>query len=98
MKEVEAERHKADVEMTKIESKDMPLDVHHPKLNSHSQQLLNLQTLNGVTDQDIQEVVAAKGYYPIDTPISMYTDEFIEGTLINKWENVNRAIDKMKGK
>lgn len=54
--------------------------------------LADLMNLNGVTEAEIREVVAEKGYFPADTPISAYPNDFINAVLVAAWEQVFEAI------
>ena len=51
---------------------------------------------NNVTEWDIQSVVAAKGYYPSDTPVEKYDEGFIHGVLVGAWPQVYKMIRDMK--
>ena len=62
------------------------------------QALTDLMQENQVTEWDIQNVVAAKGYYPSDIPIEKYDTGFIQGVLIGAWEKVYGMIKIMKEK
>lgn len=62
------------------------------------QALKDLMVENKVTDWDIQNVVAAKGYYPSDTPIEKYDAGFIDGVLVGAWTKVFEMIKMMKEK
>jgi len=48
-----------------------------------------------VTHTDIQQVVAIKGYYSIDTPIDQYDPYFI-CTLIKNWQQLKTWIKDIK--
>jgi len=54
--------------------------------------LSQLMLENKVTYEEIQEVVANKGYYTIDTPIENYDIQFIEGVLVGAWSQVFGTI------
>ena len=54
--------------------------------------LYDLMGAHEVTRQQIQEIVADKGYFPADTPVENYPPDFIEGVLIGAWEQVYDAI------
>ena len=43
----------------------------------------------------IQEVVAARGYYPSDTPIWNYDPDFVAGVLVGAWDQVLAMIRQM---
>lgn len=60
--------------------------------------LRDLMEANGVDEWDIQNVVAARGYYPADTPIQAYDPDFIDGVLVGAWGQVYRMIREMKEK
>lgn len=62
------------------------------------QALKDLMVENKVTDWDIQNVVAAKGYYPGDTPIEKYDAGFINGVLVGAWPKVFEMIRMMREK
>ena len=62
------------------------------------QALKDLMKDKNVTEWDIQNVVAARGYYPSDTPIEKYDSGFIQGVLIGAWAQVYEMIKTMKEK
>lgn len=62
--------------------------------NSVIQQLYDLMKPEKVTVEEIQAVVADKGYYPKNTPIENYDNEFILGVLIGAWPQVFSAIEE----
>ena len=55
--------------------------------------LRTLMTEAGVTDAELQKVVAAKGHYEEDVPISSYTDKFISGWAIKYWPQILHLIN-----
>lgn len=54
--------------------------------------LADLMKVNGVTEAEIREVVAEKGHFPVDTPVSVYPEEYVNGVLVAAWEQVFEAI------
>jgi hypothetical protein len=50
-----------------------------------------------VTEADIQKVVASKGHYKEDEPITNYSDEFITRWIIPNWEKIVKTIKNKKG-
>ncbi len=60
--------------------------------------LRDLMDINAVCEWNIQEVVAAKGYYPKDTLIQDYDPDFIQGVLIAAWDQVFAEILKQQDK
>jgi hypothetical protein len=53
---------------------------------------------NEVTEQEIMDAVASRGYFPAGTPISNYGDDFINGCLIGAWEQVYKMICESRNK
>lgn len=60
--------------------------------------LRDLMESNHVDEWDIQNVVAARGYYPVDVKIRDYDADFINGCLIGAWPQVYGMIKDMKDK
>jgi len=58
--------------------------------------LADLMAANNVTTEEIQQVVAQKGYYPLQTPISRYDPQFINGVLVGAWDQVFKAIEQIR--
>ena len=56
----------------------------------------DLMHMNGVTVEEIQRAVAAKGYYPADTPIGNYDPDYIEGVLVGAWDQVFKKIKDIR--
>ncbi|WP_206460217.1 ATP-binding protein [Anaerovorax sp. IOR16] len=54
--------------------------------------LSELMLENKVTYEEIQEAVASRGYYTIDTPIENYDIQFIDGVLVGAWPQVFEMI------
>lgn len=72
-------------------------------LNSHSEQesqldpaipqnLRQLMEQNNVTEADICQVVAQRGYFPANTPIKNYPIDFINGVLVGAWDQMYKMI------
>lgn len=59
------------------------------------QTLWDLMSMNNVTIEQIKAAVAAKGYYPEDTPLNKYDPAFINGVLIGAWGKVFELIKEM---
>lgn len=55
-------------------------------------QLYDLMNAHQVTRNQIQDIVAKKGYFPAKTPIENYPDDFIKGVLVGAWDQVHKAI------
>lgn len=67
---------------------DEPVDI----LAGVPKQLADLMRTNNVTVAEIQQAVASRGYYPIDTPINKYDPGFIDGVLVGAWDQVFKSI------
>ena len=50
----------------------------------------------GVSEKEIQQVVAARGKYPITTTIDEYPDEFIFGYVIKYWNQIMKLIEQSR--
>ena len=51
-----------------------------------------LMVEDGVTDAELQKVVAAKGHYSADTPIEEYPEKFIAGWVMKYWPQIMNMI------
>lgn len=60
------------------------------------EQLQDMMVDAGVSEAEIQKVVADKGHYSADTPISAYEDRFIRGWLIRYWDQIVPLINKSR--
>jgi len=58
--------------------------------------LRDLMIRHQVSEWEIQHVVAKRGYYPADTPITNYDPGFIEGVLVAAWPKVFAMIEEMR--
>lgn len=59
--------------------------------------LHDMMTQSAVTTEDLQKAIAARGYFPADTPLENLPDKFIDGMLIPSWERVLDVIKGAKG-
>lgn len=50
-----------------------------------------------ITEEDLQKVVATKGHYELETPISEYSDDFITRWIIPNWKKIVETIKNDKG-
>lgn len=60
--------------------------------------LRDLMLANNVDEWDIQNVVAARGYFPADMEVYDYPEDFINGVLVGAWPKVFRMVTEMKEK
>jgi len=60
--------------------------------------LRDLMLANDVCEWDIQNVVAARGYFPADMEVYDYPEDFVNGVLVSAWDKVYAMIREMKEK
>lgn len=83
---------------------DLPLNDPEPSTPFPAQDpqipkaLRDLMELNRVDEWDIQNVVAARGYFPNDMPVRDYPPDFITGVLIGAWDQVFAMIKEAREK
>ena len=61
------------------------------------EQLRKKLETDNVTEKQLQEVVAAKGHYEFETPITDYSDDFITRWIIPNWKKIVETIKNKKG-
>lgn len=67
----------------------VPTAANEPK---HLKGLHELMKHFEVTESEIQQAVASKGYYPVDTAIENYDPQFVDGVLVDAWNQVFEII------
>lgn len=55
-------------------------------------ELADLMKKDKVTPAQIRQVVANRGYYPVDTPIHNYDPGFVQAVLVAAWDQVVMAV------
>ena len=81
----------------KEEHNSAPTQKKEPvKLIGIPKPLADLMTKNEVKIDEIQKVVACRGYYPHDTPIDKYDPGFIEGVLVGAWDQVFEMVKESR--
>lgn len=70
----------------------LPTELTKDPLDDIPVSLRDLMQTNGVSREEIQQVVSTKGYYPANTPISNYDPRFVAGVLVGAWAQVHAAI------
>lgn len=93
------EQPKIDPPKTESPKVDAPPKVEQPKadLTGVPKPLADLMTVNSVTVEEIQQVVASRGYYPESTPIANYDSNFVSGVLVGAWTKVFKMIENFRG-
>ncbi len=67
-------------------------------LSGSFKQLYDLMGAEGVTADQVMDVVAQKGYFPRSTPLERLPEDFVEGVLVGAWPQVLQAIRAAKKK
>jgi hypothetical protein len=91
---------KKSIEELKAKIDEFTADADKPTPNTENTEpssglpaaLRELMTANNVTEDELRNAVAWKGYFTADTPILNYGEAFINGCLIGAWERVYDII------
>ena len=82
-----------------VETKSEPMNPPDVKVDERIPKALrDLMINNQVDEWDIQNVVAARGYFPEDMKVADYPQDFIAGVLVGAWDQVYCMIKEMKEK
>ena len=82
------------VDLPPVETVPDMLGNHVP--DSIPKALADLMKANDVTVREIQQAVASRGYYPVDTPVENYDPNFISGVLVAAWPQVFKMIQDLR--
>lgn len=82
------------VDLPPVETVPDMLGNHVP--DSIPKALADLMRTNNVTVAEIQQAVASRGYYPVDTPVENYDPNFISGVLVAAWPQVFKMIQDLR--
>lgn len=79
-----------------IEENDeqFPFDVEIPAGTPKA--LADLMRNNVVSERELIQVVAARGYFPADMKISDYPPDFVNGVLIGAWDQVFEMVKTLR--
>jgi adenylate kinase family enzyme len=80
---------------------EQPVKVNTPETSKNNlkgitKALADLMKQNGVSVNEIQAVVAQRGYYPQNTPVENYDSNFINGVLVGAWPQVFIMIQEYR--
>lgn len=56
--------------------------------------LTDLMANDNITEKQIRQAVASKGYFPVDMPVKDYPADFINGVLVAAWNQVLTIIEQ----
>lgn len=80
-----------------VDAQPEPVNTNALKVDERiPKNLRDLMIANQVDEWDVQNVVSAKGYFPIDMAVKDYPVEFIDGCLVGAWQKVYGIIKEMK--
>ncbi|RKM55437.1 ATP-binding protein [Butyrivibrio sp. CB08] len=65
-----------------------------PRPKSPLEQVHELMTDSGITDEELRDVVVKKGKYPPETPIEEYEPAFLTGWVIKYWKDIVPIVEK----
>lgn len=77
-----------------LEADDVPFFMSEPENTGIPPALQQLMDAAGVTEQQISDAVAARGYYPAGMKIKDYHPDFVQGCLVGAWDSVLEMIKK----
>lgn len=77
------------------EPKESPVSSDDP-MSKVPKTLRDLMEPDNVTLEEIQDVVAKRGYYPAGTPFENYDPDFVQSVLIAAWPQVLEVIEDMR--
>ena len=60
--------------------------------------LRDLMIADKIDEWEIQNIAAAKGYMPADTPVSNYPEDFLQGWCVGYWPQLKAAIMEARKK
>lgn len=76
------------------EDDDVPFFMSDPENTGIPPALQQLMDAAGVTEEQISDAVAARGYYPAGMKIKDYHPDFVQGCLVGAWDSVLEMIKK----
>ncbi len=76
------------------EADDVPFFMSEQENTGIPPALQQLMDAAGVTEQQISDAVAARGYYPAGMKIKDYHPDFVQGCLVGAWDSVLEMIKK----
>lgn len=75
---------------------DMPqtLEEAEKEIKGSWGELADLMERDKVTEQEVQDAVTKRGYFPAGTPIADYPDDFVENVLVAAWPQIKTYIEE----
>ena len=82
------------VTQTAIQETPTPQQQNSPEEESAVDVFRSILKEKGVTEEEVRQVVAARGKYTLETPIDDYPDEFLYGYVIRYWDQIFDIIQQ----
>ena len=75
---------------------DMPqtLEEAEKEVKGSWGELADLMERDKVAEQEVQDAVTKRGYFPAGTPIADYPDDFVENVLVAAWPQIKTYIEE----
>lgn len=77
-------------------SEEDKVQLEPTRIESVYPDLAQLMQASGVTYEEVQAAVSARGYFPGDMPVELYPADFVKGCLVAAWESVKNLIYDMR--
>ena len=84
----------ASVTQTPAQETVAPQQQNLPEDESAVDVFCSILQKKGVTEEEVRQVVAARGKYTLETPIDDYPDEFLYGYVIRYWDQIFDIIQQ----
>ena len=82
------------VTQTAMRATPAPQQQNLPEEESAADVFRSILKEKGVTEEEVRQVVAARGKYSVETPIDDYPDEFLYGYVIRYWDQIFDIIQQ----
>lgn len=82
------------VTQTAMQETPAPQQQNLPEEESAVDVFRSILKEKGVTEEEVRQVVAARGKYSVETPIDDYPDEFLYGYVIRYWDQIFDIIQQ----
>ena len=79
-----------------FEKEKEPVPAPSEAVSSAYDRLRMMMAENGITEDEVRNVVVSKGHFTADVPIAMYGDRFITGWIMKYWSQIMEIIDAGK--
>lgn len=84
------------VRQTAMQETPAPQQQNLPEEESAVDVFRSILKEKGVTEEEVRQVIAARGKYSVETPIDAYPDEFLYGYVIRYWDQIFDIIQQSR--